>query len=163
LNAALAFARPWLPPGTAVVGRETSMSGLAIRNDRGGWLRPRLTRAAYPRLDAIVAQGEAMRADLAALAPRAADRIRVLPNPVQLARIRRSAAGVAPRTGGPVEFVALGRLSPVKGLDRVIEAFARAALPDARLTVLGEGPLEGELRALAERLGVGERVRFAGF
>ncbi|MCO5118009.1 MAG: glycosyltransferase [Burkholderiaceae bacterium] len=164
LNTMLAFVRPWLPTRTALVGRETSMPGLTIRNEPGGGLRSLLTRICYPRLDAIIVQGEAMRADLEALAPRTASGIRILHNPLQLARIRGNAAGSSPwRRDGRLEFIALGRLSPVKGLDRVISAFALAALPDARLTILGEGPLESELRTLAAGLGLGKRVHFQGF
>lgn len=46
-----------------------------------------------------------------------------------------------------------------------LEAFARLAkdLPDARLVIVGEGPLEAPLRAQVERLGLGERVHFAGY
>jgi glycosyltransferase involved in cell wall biosynthesis len=34
---------------------------------------------------------------------------------------------------------------------------------DARLIILGEGPLRGELEALAFDLGIGEKVHFSGF
>ncbi|MGH6944518.1 MAG: glycosyltransferase, partial [Geminicoccaceae bacterium] len=39
----------------------------------------------------------------------------------------------------------VGRLAPVKGFDRLIEAFRDAALPDSRLVILGDGPLRQEL------------------
>lgn len=39
----------------------------------------------------------------------------------------------------------VGRLTPVKGFDRLIEAFRKAALPDSRLVILGDGPLRDEL------------------
>jgi glycosyltransferase involved in cell wall biosynthesis len=44
----------------------------------------------------------------------------------------------------------------------VIEAFPAvlASRPEARLKIVGTGPYEGELRALAERLGVGAEVDF---
>lgn len=41
----------------------------------------------------------------------------------------------------------VGRMTPVKGFDRLIEAFRRAAMPDSRLVILGEGPLRNELAA----------------
>ena len=59
--------------------------------------------------------------------------------------------------------MAIGRLVPQKGLDVAIRAFARADLPGARLAIVGEGPLEAELRALAQALGVAGRVDFAGY
>jgi phosphatidyl-myo-inositol dimannoside synthase len=62
-------------------------------------------------------------------------------------------------------------LAPNKGIDRVLEAhrLVRRKLPEARLEVLGRGPLEGLVRREAERsgsgvsfLGAGDRARVAG-
>jgi len=57
------------------------------------------------------------------------------------------------------------RLIPKKGLDTALRAFAQfsAQHPLATFTIAGEGPLLGELTALAAELGVAERVRFPGF
>jgi glycosyltransferase involved in cell wall biosynthesis len=59
--------------------------------------------------------------------------------------------------------VAAGRLAAEKGFDLLIEAIALLSDPRIHLTILGEGPLRGELEALARERGVSERVRFAGF
>jgi glycosyltransferase involved in cell wall biosynthesis len=56
--------------------------------------------------------------------------------------------------------VTASRLAPQKALPVMFEALA--AVPDARLAVLGEGPLEEEYRASAARLAPG-RVQFLGF
>lgn len=58
----------------------------------------------------------------------------------------------------------VGRLSPEKGP----EVFARAAmrvhhrLPDVHFAYVGEGPMAGELRTLAQQLGLAGRLHFAG-
>ncbi len=59
-------------------------------------------------------------------------------------------------------LLSVGRIDPRKGIATAIEALV--ALPEATLTVAGSGPaaLLEELGALAERLGVAARVRFAG-
>jgi glycosyltransferase involved in cell wall biosynthesis len=59
----------------------------------------------------------------------------------------------------------LGRLAEVKRQDLLIRAFARVRerFPDARLVLVGDGPLLGELRALSEGLGVLESVHFTGY
>jgi glycosyltransferase involved in cell wall biosynthesis len=64
--------------------------------------------------------------------------------------------------GRPV-VLSVGRLSPEKRADVLIEAAARLAGPEAVLALAGTGPDSGRLRALAERLGVSARVRFLGF
>lgn len=60
--------------------------------------------------------------------------------------------------------ISVGRLIPIKGFDRLIKAFARAAIPiSVRLIILGEGPERQRLRALADGLGLGDRLRIVGF
>jgi len=59
-------------------------------------------------------------------------------------------------------WLAVGRLEPVKDYPTLLNALARVP-KRAQLLVLGTGPLEMELRELADRLGLGRRVRFAGF
>lgn len=59
-------------------------------------------------------------------------------------------------------MVVAGRLHHVKGVDVVIRALVD--LPEhVMLLVAGEGPLREELEALAVELGVGHRVRWAGW
>jgi rhamnosyl/mannosyltransferase len=65
---------------------------------------------------------------------------------------------IAPALDGPFLFV--GRLVPYKGLDVLFDALAR--VPEAELVIVGEGPLESRLVALAARLGIAGRVVFAG-
>ncbi|MFB7764018.1 glycosyltransferase [Streptomyces xiamenensis] len=59
---------------------------------------------------------------------------------------------------------AVGRLEPVKRLDRLIDAFADTATraPDWELHLFGDGPLRGTLEAHAASRGVAERVHFRG-
>ena len=67
----------------------------------------------------------------------------------------RAAHGIGPDT-----FVvgALGRTEPGKGLDVLIEAFARARLPDTRLVIVGQGTAWKTLRRQA-----GSNVLMPGF
>lgn len=58
-------------------------------------------------------------------------------------------------------ILGLGRLHKNKAFDVLIRAVA--AVPDAYLWIAGEGPLRGELEALASHLGVMPRVRFLGW
>ncbi|MBS1183316.1 MAG: pglJ [Proteobacteria bacterium] len=57
---------------------------------------------------------------------------------------------------------AVGRLSPEKGMDVLIDAFARLETPDARLVIGGDGPERQRLVRQAADLGVSDRVRFLG-
>lgn len=57
-----------------------------------------------------------------------------------------------------------GRLDPQKGLTFLLQAWemVTAKQPEATLLLLGKGPQEGELKALADRMGISERVMFLG-
>jgi len=65
---------------------------------------------------------------------------------------------------GDVRFLAVSRLSPVKGILETIGAFARVAaiVPQARLAVVGDGELRSKCEALAKSKGLKERIRFHG-
>jgi glycosyltransferase involved in cell wall biosynthesis len=60
-------------------------------------------------------------------------------------------------------ILSVGRLSPEKRADVLIEALATQDVADTVLALAGSGPDEGRLRELAARRGVAERVRFLGF
>lgn len=63
-------------------------------------------------------------------------------------------------TAVPGRIVSSGRLERYKGHHRVIEAlpYVMQHVPDAHLLVLGSGPYEANLRELARRLGVSDRL-----
>ena len=66
--------------------------------------------------------------------------------------------------GRPPEVLTVGRVVPVKGQSLLVESIAALARRgvDARLTIVGDGPELSRLRALAERLGVADRVELPG-
>jgi glycosyltransferase involved in cell wall biosynthesis len=77
--------------------------------------------------------------------------------------IRNGGTLPAPRAGTvavPGRIVSSGRLERYKGHHRVIEAlpYVVREIPDAHLLILGSGPYQGNLRELARRLGMSDRV-----
>jgi glycosyltransferase involved in cell wall biosynthesis len=60
-----------------------------------------------------------------------------------------------------VVLLTLSRLHEKKGLDILLQALVD--LPQCVAWLAGDGPLEGELKAIAARLGVAGRVRFLGW
>jgi glycosyltransferase involved in cell wall biosynthesis len=61
-------------------------------------------------------------------------------------------------------FLVVAALRPVKAIDVLLRAYARAgaATPIPPLRIGGDGPLQSALKRLAASLGLGERVRFLG-
>jgi glycosyltransferase involved in cell wall biosynthesis len=68
-----------------------------------------------------------------------------------------------PPDDGPPLILSTGRVESYKGFQRVVEALPalNRARPGTRLRIAGSGPYEGELRRLAERLGVADRLEIS--
>jgi glycosyltransferase involved in cell wall biosynthesis len=68
------------------------------------------------------------------------------------------------RGSGEVRFIYVGRLSPEKDVLTLLHAFARALaeLPQARLTIVGDGPERARLERTAVQLGCANRLRWMG-
>jgi rhamnosyl/mannosyltransferase len=93
------------------------------------------------------------------------EKCRVIPLGIDLApfapteRILRQAAELRARHGGGPLVLGVGRLIYYKGFELLLEAMRSV---DARLLLVGTGPLMGELQAKAFSFGVSNRVHFAG-
>jgi colanic acid/amylovoran biosynthesis glycosyltransferase len=73
--------------------------------------------------------------------------------------------GSVPVSGGDREgcrFVCVASLIPVKDHVTLLHAFAAGAGSGDTLELIGDGPLEAPLKALAAELGIADRVTFAG-
>jgi UDP-glucose:(heptosyl)LPS alpha-1,3-glucosyltransferase len=87
------------------------------------------------------------------------ERLSVIPNPVDLERFHPGRR-VPLEADGPV-WLFVGAGFPRKGLDTAIRALAAAGASRSQLWVVGRDE-PAPYRALAERLGVADRVRFLG-
>lgn len=133
----------------------------------------RLIRAGYHlllgRADRIVLNSRAAADNFAELFRVRRDRLAVVYNLCDADELQTLAAAPLPPEhaalfDAPV-VLASGRLIPDKGHWQLLRAF-RAVLcehPQARLVVLGQGPLHGPLRELAGALGIDGRVALPGF
>lgn len=90
-------------------------------------------------------------------------RLHLVPYGADLSRFQRpdpSAGGIRERYRGKLLVFALGRHVYYKGFEYLIRALP--SVPDAHLLLGGRGPLTGELKRLAQDLGVAQRCEFVG-
>jgi glycosyltransferase involved in cell wall biosynthesis len=159
LNQLLCLLRPLLPSGTQLILREPTLRGLG-RHGRREPLAGAM-RLLYRRADLVVASSPAMGAELTRVLDPDRPQVTTLPNPVDVARLRRTCPAGPPTARPAAHVVVVGRLVALKAVDETIRRVAR--IPTiGRLTVVGAGPDLAALRALSIELGLGDRVRFTG-
>ncbi len=125
-------------------------------------------RYMYRNADAIIVYGPHVGEHIAAESGRRSG-VYEAPNAIDNAAFRRpipveEVASLRRRLQlppGPAA-VFVGRLERGKGLDDLLRAYARTKAP-AALLIVGSGSLEDELKRLAERLAIQDRVFFTGY
>ncbi|HEX8572080.1 MAG TPA: glycosyltransferase [Allosphingosinicella sp.] len=167
-NVVSAMVKPFTGFLTRVWGVQTAYADLSAFDRIGRlvyWLEAKLSGAAdlvisnsQSGVDHAVAKG--FPKDRTALVGNGIDTARFRPDPAAGERIRAE-LGLARD-----HFVigTLSRLDPLKDFPTFLEAAAivAAQCPQARFLCVGGGPLEAELRSAADRLGLGDRVVWAG-
>lgn len=124
----------------------------------GTWLFRRRTQRFCRRLDMLVAMSPALRDEAAAFL-RGGPALRIAPEPSYADDLPVPASRPA---RWPPRVLCAGRLVRQKRFDRAIAALAALGEPGAVLTIAGDGPEAPRLRAVAQRLGVADQVRFVG-
>jgi glycosyltransferase involved in cell wall biosynthesis len=84
----------------------------------------------------------------------------IQPSRVRVVPLFTAPAAEVPPVPAEPRLLFVGRLETGKGIELLLETLA--LLPDASLAVVGDGRLAPAARALAQRLGLGSRVRFLG-
>ena len=152
------------------IGRPTvaflhfSLEQLMQQNAR----RTRRIGRMLPLYDRVVCISEAMRAEAEQLFPELGSRLRVLYNPKDLARLRQRASELPEDTRIQRPYLlAVERLEESqKDISTLLRAYAllqREYGVQEQLYIIGKGGSEGELRQLAEALGIAGSVCFLGF
>ena len=165
--AALLSTRAYGRHRVAWVLREGNNTRAILESDAPGRLgralRWRATELVYRAPDRVVTISSGVADGLVRDFGVPRDRVRVVHNPVAVARISQRAQ----EAGGvcfPSRFiVACGRLHRQKGFDVLLRAVGRLRDAELAVVLLGEGPERGALEALARELGLGARLVMPGF
>lgn len=92
--------------------------------------------------------------------------VAVISNPIRISpNLDDAIAASAKVRSQQADIGFLGRLHPIKNVDRIIRGFAQVAKPEQRLIIMGKGEkhYEQELKDLVLKLGVKDQVIFEGF
>lgn len=135
-------------------------------NINSNWWRW-LIRKTYPRADLVITISPRAKSDLIKTAGLANSFVRTIENPVNISRITNQADEPlsldADFTDATPTFLAVGRLSPQKDFDTLIEAFRFVnRTVQSRLMILGEGACRHQLELKLRRLGLEGSVYMPG-
>ena len=159
----------------SAIARSRARLVLSERNmlwREGAWnaLGLRAKQALYGRADAVTTVSSGVRQDVLARVPIAPGKVRVVYNPVVTESLARQAEAPLDHPWFHAErsvpvVLAAGRFVPQKGFDVLLRSFATVLRSgrEARLVVLGEGPLRSELETLVSELGLSDAVSMPGF
>jgi len=136
-----------------------------------GWLMTSafitVERRLARRCDALVALTAAERDDHLALGIGRSSQWRIIPSGVDVELLAREVDQW--RSGHERQLrwdaVSVGRLTHIKGMDRLLRAWAALVIeqPDARLAIVGDGGDRKMLEGMCQDLGLQENVHFAGW
>jgi glycosyltransferase involved in cell wall biosynthesis len=153
----LALAR--CPPSMTRLGSEHGYA----RHYPMPWLLGICRRFLYPKLDGVVCPAYqtamALREDCPGTNAINIPNLLIWPSP------QGAGTKILPLDARRKRFVTCGRLVHDKGFEIILEAFSLVALdcPGWDLVIIGDGPSESPLKALARAKGLEERVIFVGF
>ncbi|MCE5260108.1 MAG: glycosyltransferase [Chloroflexi bacterium] len=117
--------------------------------------------------DCIITPTESIRSMVAVKMPLHAHLLKVLPTPMDMDAFSELIPGPIRERyhlAGTTTFVNVSRLGPEKNLDKLIEAFALAAVgrPQLRLLIVGDGPMRMDLTHLINRHKLENQVFLTG-
>jgi glycosyltransferase involved in cell wall biosynthesis len=144
-------------PRPAVV-RTRHISSPVPRNFASRWL--------YARADRVVTTGERLRRQVIEEVGVDPARTISIPTGIDLARFRPGDAAAARLAlslppGAPIVGI-VATLRSWKGHLHLLEAMAMLGRPQARLVIVGDGPMRAALETRSAELGIAERVTFTG-
>ncbi len=122
-----------------------------------------VARDAFGAATAIVAVSDAVARYVEGF-PGAAGRVHVVPNGVDVDRFAAAETPLLPDADGAFVVGFVGTLKAWHGMETLVDAFCRVhdQLPQARLLIVGDGPLRDTLAAELARNGCLDRATFTG-
>lgn len=154
-------------PGAILAARGASRRPRLVASRRVDFDLRFMSRLKYGRMDKVLAVSRAVQEVL----------VRSGLSKEKVALVHEGVKDRKPRPGGPEALRALGIPQGALVVGNVAQlvdhkdhatllraaAIVLAARPDCRFLICGDGPLRGDLTALATSLGIADRVSFAGF
>lgn len=166
LNFLVLLLRPFFPRPVRILVRQNGTVGAELALSKFPIYTRLLYGGLYPLAYRVICQSQGMAHDLVREIHLSSRKTIVLPNPIEVDRIRASVQGFSSQWTGPgPHLLAVGRFSREKGFDLLLQALVtvRKQFVNADLIIVGSGREELALKAQSVQLGLESAVRFAGY
>jgi glycosyltransferase involved in cell wall biosynthesis len=166
LTASLAMKRKSIPRVSVAVGEPSR--DFELLHSRFAFAKRHLLRRAYQSADRVVGVSEGVRQGLIAFFTLPPSQVVTCPNLFDIDQIDEASDELFNEyESDRFEIVSVGRLSPEKGHTHLLRAIERLVkidgLTQVRLWLVGNGPLEQELREFVNKHKLEGHVHFAGY
>ena len=159
LNLFLSIFKFLLPKKLKWVARESSIISINSKRSKYGKLYEWLIKIFYRNIDRIICQSVFMQLDMIKNYKIKKENTIIIYNPVEEIEVTGNAYVPGPK---PVyKFFTVGRLSPEKGIDRLLQALALCKM-DFTFYIIGDGSEKASLQHLAAKLNIQHKVFFEG-
>ncbi len=164
LNLLVLLLRPVLPRRIRLCVRQNGAVSATLVASGHPLLARHVYAAAYRCADRVICQTNSMAMELQTALDVDRARLVVLPNPIDIQGIRAAHCVTNVRSSPGPRLLTVARLAPEKGIDLLLEAFARIHrdFPDAQLEIVGTGPCQIALEEQRNTLKLEGCVRFHG-
>ncbi len=163
LNIGLLLCRLFIPKSIKIWIREANLPSLSLPNNSHTFLISAGYRMFYPIADKIFCTSQRMTDEFINDFNLPVSKLQILPNPVNENMIQSFIGGSLVYNHDKVNFVAMGRLTYQKGFDRLLQWFSNIENKESVLRIIGNGPMEEELKELTVKLNLCDRVIFIGY
>jgi glycosyltransferase involved in cell wall biosynthesis len=133
-----------------------------LENAKNGKIKKQILKWSLNKCDIVTGNSKEIAHELKTVL-RCSSPVKVIYNPIDLERFRELPEPVIEHRANPL-IINIARLDRQKGQEHLLKAFARvqAQLPEARLTLVGDGPEKSRLLEISDELGL-HHIQFVGW
>jgi len=162
LNLGVLMLKPFLGPHVKIIVREANAVWPSARGHVGAGVFKFAYRMLYNHANLVLSPSRKIISELTSDFRVKSDLLTLLRNPVEVDELRAAAQKPERHNMDKPQFVCVGRLSPQKSYDRLLDTISNHG-GAGHITIFGEGPERAKLEQKIDRLELQDQITLAGF
>jgi len=163
INIGLLLCRLFIPRSVKIWIREANLPSISLPNNSYTFLISNGYKLLYPYADKLFCTSQRMTDEFHKDFKLSISNMQILPNPVNDKMIQLNIEDFTNYDNNKVNFISMGRLTYQKGFDRLLLWLSNMESKEFILRIIGNGPMEQELKDLVKKLNLSRQVIFLGY